>query len=643
VTGHAEQPLSTLSRSPGRLSGYAGALLAVSLAVTIRYFLDPWLGGTHVHELFLLTGALVAFLAGQGPAIVALAVGYLAGDWFFIPPRHTVSVLANPDMAAFLGLTLYTATGGIILLILDRMARTSAALREGEERLNLALDAAYAISFEWDIPKNRVRRVHSIDPVLAKTSPEKPSTIEEVREAVHPNDRTLFSDRVRAALADPQGVYESEFRVLRPDGSIAWLHERGIVQRDGRGEPRRLIGLSQDVTSRVEAESIVRENKQCAESALEEARLAMAALREANRRKDEFVAMLAHELRHPLAPIRSAAHVLRIIGHGNEKIGWAHDIIERQVAHMTRLIDDLLDVSRISRGVIRLKKEYLPLRDVVEAAVEASRPMIEARDHTLAVESGPDARVQGDRTRLVQILTNLLTNAAKFTPRGGKITIRTWLDNAQASISVRDTGVGIPKSAQERIFDLFQQEHPPVERSHSGLGIGLTLVRRLVEIHGGTVSVCSEGTGKGSEFVITIPVAMQEESQDEERSELPPISKSLQVLVIEDNPDTAESFRILLELNGHRVNVARDGFEALRLFEECPPQIAFVDLGLPGLDGFGVAQRIRAMEPRRTVLVAISGYGSEEDKRRALDAGFDEHMTKPVDHEQIHALLGGIV
>jgi CheY-like chemotaxis protein len=240
----------------------------------------------------------------------------------------------------------------------------------------------------------------------------------------------------------------------------------------------------------------------------------------------------------------------------------------------------------------------------------------------------------------VQVLTNLLTNAAKFTPRGGHVALLVTRRDGAVAISVRDTGVGIPRDAQQRIFDLFQQENVSLERTHGGLGIGLTLVKRLVEMHGGTVAVASEGAGKGAEFTIVLPVLAEVAVQPAESADARHgASGPMRVLVVEDNEDAAESFRMLLELHGHVVRVARDGLDGLRAFEEFAPEVAFVDLGLPGIDGFGVAERIRAIAGRRPVLVALSGYGRDEDKRRAQDAGFDAHMTKPVDHDRVEAFL----
>ena len=452
----------------------------------------------------------------------------------------------------------------------------------------------------------------------------------------------VLHDLVHHARPDgsPYPIHECPIDRARPEQSELRDHEDCFFRKDGTGFPvlvnaRPVFSDDPSLGTVIEVRDISLQK----ELEAEHARI-MDELQDANRRKDEFLAMLAHELRNPLAPIRNAAHVLRMVAHDEPRVAMARDIIDRQVTHMTRLIDDLLDVSRITRSKIELKKERLLLRDVIENAVEASRPVLEASQHTIAVNAGADVWVEGDRARLVQVLTNLLTNAGKFTPRGGHVALRVSRAGSGVAVSVRDTGVGIPKDAQQRIFDLFQQENVSLERTHGGLGIGLTLVKRLVEMHGGTVSVASDGTGKGAEFTITLPVLAEVSAHAEEIS---PARREgsgpMRVLVVEDNEDAAESFRLLLELHGHVVRVARDGLEGLRAFEEFSPEVAFVDLGLPGIDGFGVAERVRAIAGRRPVLVAISGYGRDEDKRRALDAGFDAHMTKPVDHDRVEAFL----
>jgi signal transduction histidine kinase len=362
---------------------------------------------------------------------------------------------------------------------------------------------------------------------------------------------------------------------------------------------------------------------------------------ESNRRKDEFLAMLAHELRNPLAPVMNAVEIIGALASREPHLERAGEIIRRQVVHMTRLIDDLLDVSRITRGRIELRRERLPLAEIVDAALEATRPLVERHGHTLALNIASGLEVDGDRARLVQVLTNLLANAAKFTPPGGHIAVRASGHGPDAAIAVRDTGIGIAKEAQARIFELFTQEDTSVERTQGGLGIGLTLAARLVAMHDGNLTVRSDGIGKGAEFVVTLPaLASADTAEIADPGSAPTSGRRLRVLVVEDNQDAAESFQWLLELGGHTVEVAADGIQALRAIEVFRPDVAFVDLGLPGIDGFGVAERVRSRGGEPPLLVALSGYGREEDKQRAVEAGFDHHLTKPIEHERVQALLG---
>lgn len=361
---------------------------------------------------------------------------------------------------------------------------------------------------------------------------------------------------------------------------------------------------------------------------------------DANRRKDEFLAMLAHELRNPLAPVMNAVELLRALGPREPRREQANEVIHRQVRHMSRLIDDLLDVSRITRGRIELKKERLGLGEIIDAAVEGSRHLFEEHDHTLTVRIEDAIDVDGDRARLVQVVTNLLMNAAKFTPERGQVTLRAGHHGSTAVIAVRDTGIGIAPEAQHRIFELFAQEEVTVERAHGGLGIGLTLAKRLVEMHGGSLSVKSDGAGTGTEFVIMLPGLTGDRPQKPAAEPAAPAtSDQLRILVVEDNDDAAESFKTLLELGGHTVEVARDGHQALRAIPAFAPHVAFVDIGLPGIDGFEVAERVRSQGGMRPMLIALSGYGRDEDKQRAAQVGFDAHMTKPADLDQIRTLL----
>lgn len=360
---------------------------------------------------------------------------------------------------------------------------------------------------------------------------------------------------------------------------------------------------------------------------------------DANRRKDELLAMLAHELRNPLAPVMNAVELLKAVGPREERLDQAHEVIHRQVRHMARLIDDLLDVSRITRGRIELRKERLGLGEIVDAAIEGTRHLFDAQGHALAVHVEDGIDVDGDRARLVQVVTNLLMNAAKFTPPGGTITLRAGHHGSTAVVSVRDTGIGVARDAQHRIFELFAQEDVTVEASRGSFGIGLALAKRLVELHGGSLSVTSDSAGTGTELVVMLPGRTDVRPPKPAPAAAPGSSDQLRILVVEDNDDAAESFKTLLELDGHTVEVVRDGHQALRAIPAFAPHVAFVDIGLPGIDGFEVAERVRSQSGARPMLIALSGYGREEDKERAAQVGFDAHVTKPANLDQIQALL----
>jgi len=365
---------------------------------------------------------------------------------------------------------------------------------------------------------------------------------------------------------------------------------------------------------------------------------------QADRRKDEFLATLAHELRNPLAPIRNWVNVLRLSGTGESGPEFL-EMMDRQVNHMVRLVDDLLELSRITRGKIELRMEPLELAPVVAAAVEASRPLIESARHTLAV-SMPDEPivVSGDAIRLAQVISNLLNNAVKYTDHGGCITLDVRLERPEVVITVRDTGIGIPMAALPRVFDMFVQVHEGDVRAQTGLGIGLTLVRSLVEMHGGRVEARSEGPGAGSEFVVRLPAtALKPSTAGSTISGVPELREMARVLVVDDNHDAADSLGALLSVLGADVRIAHDGNRALELFDAFHPAATFLDLGMPGMDGFEIARRIRARaDGRGTMLVALTGWGQERDRRRTEEAGFARHLAKPADLDSLQDVLSSI-
>lgn len=367
-------------------------------------------------------------------------------------------------------------------------------------------------------------------------------------------------------------------------------------------------------------------------------------LQDAERRKDEFLAMLAHELRNPLAPIQNAVGILQHLGLADEKLTDAREIIARQLHHLSRLVDDLLDVSRITLGKVVLEKEPIEIATIIARAIETSRPTIDSRRHQLTVSLPPNSiRVLADPTRLAQVIGNLLTNAAKYTEDAGEIALKIEARGAEVILSVRDSGVGITPELLPRIFDLFIQGDRSLARSEGGLGIGLTVVHRLVKLHGGSVEVHSDGPGKGSEFIVRLPTLAAEQQRGEapkQPESEPHRGLSRNVLIVEDNRDGAESLATLLNLMGHQVHVAHNGLEALATAEAIHPQVVLLDIGLPGMNGYEVAEHIRDRpELGAPVLIAMTGYGQEEDKRRSKAAGFKHHLVKPVNLRLVQRLL----
>jgi signal transduction histidine kinase/ActR/RegA family two-component response regulator len=375
--------------------------------------------------------------------------------------------------------------------------------------------------------------------------------------------------------------------------------------------------------------------------AIENARL-YAELQQSHQRKDEFLATLAHELRNPLAPIRNAVEIMRAQRAVDPAQSWSTEVIDRQVGQLKRLVDDLLDLSRITTGKLELRVERVELGQVVASALETSRPLIEAGGQELAVSlPAQPVFLDADPMRLAQVIANLLNNAAKYTERGGKIWLSARREGSEAVISVRDTGTGIDAATMPRIFEMFGQLDRSPERSHGGLGIGLTLVSRLVRLHGGAISAHSEGRGQGSEFVVRLR-AVQQQPQEAlpAESETVVAGRPLRILVVDDNQDAAASLRMLLQIKGHEVRMAHDGAEAVAVAGDYRPDVVLLDIGLPKLNGFDAARSMRRMlAGKRVLIVAMTGWGQKTDRERSKQAGFDHHLVKPADPAQVLALL----
>jgi PAS domain S-box-containing protein len=438
--------------------------------------------------------------------------------------------------------------------------------------------------------------------------------------AIHPNDRDrVVPNWIEAVEAGRPS--EAEFRFLRPDGVVTWLQGNAVPIRNDAGALVGYMGTVVDVTARKEAEF---------------------ALKEADRRKDEFLAVLAHELRNPLAPIRTGLELMRLAADDRALVEDIRSTMERQTQQMVRLIDDLLDVSRITRGTFELRTTRVELARIVESALETARPFIHECGHRYSVDVPAEAIVlEADPTRLAQVIANLLNNAAKYTPRGGQISLEVARDGDEVVVRVTDSGIGIPAEMLDRIFDMFTQVDRSLERSHGGLGIGLTLVRRLVEMHGGSVAVASAGEGRGSEFSIRLPVSPA--AGEREMSGVDDVVGARgrrRVLVADDNEQAARVLGMLLTMMGNDVRIANDGLEAVELADKFRPDIAFLDIGMPKLNGYEAARRIRKQPwGNGVVLAALTGWGQEDDRRRTGDAGFDHHFVKPIEPAALQRLL----
>jgi len=530
----------------------------------------------------------------------------------------------------------------VIASDVTEQALVDAAFHESQARLQFTLASARIGEWELDLATDTATTSLRHDLCFGYEQPVGQWGARVMLSHLHPGDR----ERVAALLQTSEASHHDlhfEARVIWPNGSLHWVEMHGVFyggDSDGRGPSRRLLGIVADITDR---------------------KLAEAALRDNDRRKDEFIATLAHELRNPLAPIRNALQILQRSPDAAAQ-GHARDVIERQLGQMVHLVDDLLDVSRISQGKLELRRARVDLAGVLRTAVETSRPLIDASRHRLSVMPPPAGElcVDGDTTRLCQIVANLLNNAAKYTPDGGEIALSAWREESAqdsrdaesgvAVIEVKDSGVGIAHEMLPRVFDMFAQVDRSVARAQGGLGIGLALVKRLVEMHGGSVDAQSDGAGRGCRFVVRLPLLAAELPHVAEPPARPvepaPVAAPdavpavRQVLVVDDNVDSAESLAEVLGMLGHVVHVEHDGPRALAAAERLRPHAIVLDIGLPGLSGLEVAQRIRAQAwGRGMLLVALSGWGQAEDRQRSRDAGFDAHFVKPVDLDELIATL----
>jgi PAS domain S-box-containing protein len=599
----------------------------VALATIIAAMAILVVGGTErgLGAIVLFAVMFSAWYGGLGPGLLATTVVVAAR-------LATIRIPADQPLGSkLLGLGLF-ALGGVLISTLlealhaarrraefssDEAKRHQATLRGSESRLQAILENTPAVVYlkgldgRYSLVNRRFRTLFRLreSQVLGKTANE-----------IFSEELALSSERNDEEVLLARRALEFEERFPLGDGVHTFLTVKFPLVEDN-GAPYALCGMATDITDRKQAEE---------------------SLRNADRNKDEFLAILGHELRNPLAAISGAARLMRE-PHEPDDVEWIREIIERQSAHLARLLDDLLDVSRISKGKIELRKELLDLQPVLERAVASVQPILRDLRHDLGVSIGSEPLpLFADPTRLEQVIVNLLNNAAKYTEPGGRIVLSATRQGRDVVIAVKDTGVGIAPEMLPRVFDMFEQAAHSINRSQGGLGLGLTLVRSLVEMHGGSVSATSAGIGLGSEFIVHLPVAAPVPARDSSRSldATARPQRALRILLVDDNHDMARALGRFLSRHGYDVLTASDGAQALETARMQLPEVVLLDIGLPGLDGYEVAELLRR-EPgcAEALIIAISGYGQEQDLARSRAAGFDAHLVKPIDYEELLALL----
>jgi PAS domain S-box-containing protein len=508
-------------------------------------------------------------------------------------------------------------------------ARATRALKEAADRLALAFDAASLGDWSWDTTTDLVTSSVRASQIFG-IAPGTPITWKELQARLHPEDREMVLREIERTMATRE-QYDVEYRVLRLDGQEVWVSAKGRAEYGDHGRALRMFGVIQDITEKKMLE--------------QELRHRASELASADRKKDDFIALLAHELRNPLAPVLTGLQVMRLSG-DPKVVANARARMERQLSHMVRLIDDLLDVSRMSRNKLHLQKAKVPLAEVISHAIEAASPPIESAGHHLHVTMPPEPiMLDADLTRLAQVFGNILTNSAKYTERGGHIWLTARRQDGHAVIAIRDTGIGIPSEALPRVFDMFAQLDRRIERVTGGLGIGLALVKALVESHGGTVTAESPGTGGGSTFTVRLPVADDGKDTSPSGVTAPRRAPSTgrKVLIADDNQDAVASMAELLELLGNEVHVAHDGAEAVETAERLRPDLILMDIGMPRVDGLTAVRQLRTQAwAEKTTIIALTGWGQHGDRERTRAAGCNGHLVKPVTLIELEKILAAL-
>ena len=645
--------------------GIAVSALAAAVVIGIGLWFHYVAGA-----VFILATAILAWHSGFRPALVSSIISTAALAPLVNALDANAALINMPARLVSLGVISLAVSWlcGNLYRSRERLLIEQARLRETESfhRLigELASDVAFHASVE---PGGQI----VIDSATSGLQVLLGYTLDDLRSRpglalIHPDDRSDIQDALSRAHAGAE--VDGETRVIAKDGRLVHVAYRAHPERNPDGRLAGILGAFRDITlpkqqeaalaaerqrllvdiaAQQEMEAQLRRSKEEAERRADEAEEARAAVKDREHRlhyeaqlKDEFLATLAHELRNPLAPLRNVAAILRMeqLSEGGRQ---ATGVMERQISQLVRLIDDLMDVSRITRGLLTLRKERVDLRSVIESAVETAQPQLTtAGVHlTLNLPQTP-LLIDADATRIAQVVLNLLTNAAKFTASGGHVSMTARPQNDRVALIVKDTGVGIAAEDQEKVFGMFVQLNRDMRRSQTGLGIGLTLVKQMTEMHGGSVAVWSAGPGEGSEFTITLPLAVAAEAEPNQHSAGDQPRAALKILVADDSQDGADSLAFLLKAAGHEVYTAYDGRTAIELAERHRPDAVLLDIGMPEVSGYDVARAIRRESWGRSMrLVALTGWGQAEHRRRSLEVGFDDHLVKPVELDVLENCL----
>lgn len=623
------------AKSP--MSGYLVAVAATLVILLFRYLLSGLIGDSSFFFPFVIAVTLSAWYGGLKPGLLATLLSSLLVVYMFVPPQYSFKVI---DFRLTVALVFFIIGGVTISLVCNALHNALRTLAQSEAK---ALEHVKDIEHRDQALRDAQQQLHLITDTMSALVTRCTSDLKYAWVSKPYADwlQSSRSEIIGASIEDVLG--KTAFDVLRPyfqkilKGETVRLEHEIEFRTIGRrwvntvytpttannGRPDGWVGVVIDIDAQKRSEE---------------------ALRTTDRRKDTFLAVLAHELRNPLAPMRNSLELLKH-SEANPAINQrARATMERQLSHMVRLVDDLLDLSRINRDKLELQKRPVVLSDVVSQAVETVRPLISEARHELTINLPPEPlKLNADTVRLSQAFSNLLNNACKYTDPGGRISLTAAHKDGHVVVSIRDNGMGIPTELSPRIFDMFTQADNTSERQHGGLGIGLALVKRLVEMHEGEVSAGANPAGEGSEFLVRLPLMIVPEANE---SSIPhsdgqaPTATPVRVLVVDDNRDSAETLSMLLELMGNELSVAYDGEQALALANEIKPDVVLLDIGLPKMNGYEVARQIRK-EPwgSNPILVAITGWGQTEDKDLSRESGFDHHLVKPVDHDQLLKLI----